>query len=109
MTDTPTTPPVRNKDWKNVGVDLPPSVGDIIRAAGGMDPKLGGMPYAMAAIIAALPWIAAELFKALPSREYKAFARNTEANMHAALDVITADDPVAEFHALFERAKRSVQ
>lgn len=96
------------KGWKTVGVDLPPSVVAIITAAGGADPKKGGMPYALAGILGALPWIAAALYKQMPESEYRAFAKQAKANMDQAWEIIGAKNPPEAFDAAFAAAKRSV-
>lgn len=90
------------------GVWLPPSVTAIIEAAGGHDPTRGGMPYAMASIVGALPWIAVEMFKALPPAEYAEFANQMKANMQQAWQIAGSDNPPAAFEAALERAKRSI-
>ena len=96
------------KGWSKFGVELPPSVIAILAAAGGDDPKRGGMPYAMASIVGALPWIAVAVFKALPPEEYAAFARQAKMNMQQAWSIIGSDNPPAAFDAAFEAAKREV-
>lgn len=97
------------KGWKNVGVMLPPSIIAIITAAGGADPTKGGMPYAMASIVGALPWIAVALYGELPREEYDAFAQAAKGYLQQAWEVIGAQDPKATFDRLYEEAKRSVQ
>lgn len=97
------------KDWKTVGVNLPRSVAAIIAAAEGADPKKGGMPFALASIIGALPWIAVALFKELPRDEYDAFAKQARDNMQQAWQIIGAEDPSAAFDEAYEAAKRTLQ
>ena len=94
--------------WNNVGVCLPPSVAAIITAAGGADPKQGGMPYAMAGIVGALPWIAVALFKELPPEEYAACARQARLNMQQAWSIIGSDNPPAAFDEAGAAAKQAV-
>lgn len=97
------------KGWKDVGVWLPASITKIIKAAGGADPKHGGMPYAMAAIVGALPWIAVQLYQELTPEEYAEFAAQTRGNMGVAWSIIGAENPKAAFDAAFANAKRQVQ
>jgi hypothetical protein len=83
------------KGWKNVGVELPPSIVAILTAAGGTEAKFGGMPRAMASILGALPWIAVQLFKSLPEDEYKAFAGAVRAQLQQVWQIISkSSDPV---------------
>jgi len=97
------------KGWKNVGVELPPSVIAIITAAGGADPQQGGMPRAMASIVGAIPWIAVALYELLPQDEYAAFAQQLRSNMQQVWSIAGAEDPKAAFDVAFAAAKRGVQ
>jgi hypothetical protein len=95
--------------WQMVGVELPPSVIAIITAAGGADPAKGGMPYAMASILGALPWIGVALFKELTPEQYAAFLNSVNANMRQVWAILSAEDPKAAFDAEYEAARRSLQ
>lgn len=97
------------KGWKNVGVELPPSVIAIVRAAGGDDPTKGGMPYAMASLVGALPWIAVALFESLPPEEYAEFRTMLRQELQGSWAIIGAENPKAAFDEAIARAKKSVQ
>ena len=97
------------KGWKNVGVYLPPSVIAIIKAAGGADPKRGGMPYAMASILGALPWIAVQLYKELPPEEYREFANAVRMNMQEVWSIVGSDDPKAAFDEAYAEAEKAMK
>lgn len=92
------------KGFKRVGVELPPSVIAIIRAAGGED----NFPRAMASIVGALPWIAAALYDSLPESEYRAFAAAMRPNYEQVMEIVEADNPRKAFDEEFERQKRAV-
>jgi hypothetical protein len=109
MTKPTVDPPPAPKGWKNVGVELPTSVCDIINAANGADPAKGGMPFAMASIIGALPWIAVALYEALPPDEYHDFLRQMKGYMEQAWSIAAAKNPRRAFDTAFAAAKRSVQ
>lgn len=103
-------PPTAAAGWKAVGVNLPPTIVAIIQAAGGDDlTGKRGMPYALASIMGALPWIAVALYKTLPPDEYAAFARSVKGNMQQVWAIIGADDPPAAFDEAYAKAKRSLQ
>ena len=95
-------------NWNNVGVSVPASVAAIITAAGGAEPKQRGMPYAMASIVGALPWIAVALFKELPPEEYADFACHARLNMQQAWSIIGSDNPPAAFDEAVAAAKKAV-
>lgn len=92
---------------KMVNVELPGSVAAILKAAGG-DKPITGMPFAMASILGALPWIGVAPYKAMPEAEYRKFARQVRLNMDQAWDIIGAENPPAAFGAAYELAKRQV-
>jgi hypothetical protein len=96
------------QQWKTVEVALPPSVVAIIEAAGGADPKHGGMPHAMAMLMGTLPWIAVALYKTLPPDEYAAFVRAVKGYMEQAWVIIGAENPPAAFDAAYTAARRSI-
>lgn len=96
------------KGWKNVGVWLPDSVVAIIKAAGGAEPEKGGMPYAMASIVGALPWIAVALHKELPPDEYADFVRQCKANMQQAFSIIGHANPPEAFEAAVAAAQKQL-
>jgi hypothetical protein len=92
------------KGFKRVGVDLPPSVIKIIRAAGGED----NFPRAMAGIVGSLPWIAAALYDSLPEDEYRAFAAAMRPNYEKVMQIVDSDNPRKAFNEELERQKRAV-
>lgn len=97
------------KGWTNYVVELPSSVIAIVEAAGGADPSKGGMPFAMASIVGALPWIAVAVYKSATAEEYAQFAEQLKANMQMVWTIAGAFDPEAAFEAAFDRAKKSLQ
>lgn len=94
--------------FKTVGVDLPPSVVEILKAANAADHSKGGMPFAMASIIGALPWIAAAVHESAPEY-YPAFVRSLKANLQSVWQIINHENPRAELERVIAEAKRSVQ
>jgi hypothetical protein len=92
------------KQFKKVGVDLPPSVLAIVRAAGGEE----NMPKALASIMGAIPWLAVALYDALPSEEYRAFAGQAHANMRQVWEIVGAENVREAFDRELDRARRSV-
>lgn len=96
------------KGWTTYGVELPASVTKIVDAAGGADPKRGGMPFAMASILGALPWIAVALFKVAPKAEYLEFAAQVKANMQQAWEIIGSDNPPKAFDDACDAAKKAI-
>ena len=96
------------KGWKNYGVYLPATVKAIIDAAGGADPKHGGMPYAMASIIGALPHIAVALHGEMSPQDYAEFAQQVKANLQQVWQIVGANDPKAAFDEAYEAAKKVV-
>lgn len=102
-------PPIAPEGWKNVGVEIPNSVAAIINAANGADPAKGGMPFAMASIMGALPWIAVALFEALPRDEYDEFAKAMKAMMQQVWQIAGSENPRVAFDAEFEAARKSLQ
>ena len=101
MTEMPT-------GYRNVGVVLPSSVVKIITAAGGGDAATGGLPFAMASIIGALPWIAVALSKELTKEEYREFVNQVRAELQGAFAIVAAEDPKRAFDEAYERAKTAI-
>lgn len=97
-----------SKAFKNVSVELPESVIAIVIAAGGTDPKRGGLPFAMASILGALPFIAAALYKELSADEYAGFVVAMKLYMEQVLEIIDAENPQAALNAAVASQARRV-
>ncbi len=95
-------------NFETFRVELPASVIAIIRAAGGHDPSKGGMPYAMASIVGALPWIAVAMYRSLPLGHYAGFAKQMEENIALAMEIVVSDNPEEAFERAYTAAKRAV-
>lgn len=86
-----------------INIELPPSVAAILDAAGAKGE--GGLPHAMSAIIGALPWIGAALFKHVPPDDWALFLGHIEMNLNLTWEILSDPDPPAAFAEALERAR----
>ena len=91
------------KGFKRVGVELPPSVIAIVRAADGEY----NFPKAMAAILGAVPWIAVALYEADPEG-YAHFVKALGPNWDSIRQICEAENPREAFDQEFARATEAV-
>ena len=95
--------------WDHVGLRLPVAIADLLTAAGAQDPEGGGLPQAMRVLVGALPWIAVALHRTLRPDDYARFAQQMKHNLDVTWQIVSADDPDAEFTRVYGEALELVQ